>query len=238
MNRTELIHLLHRLYSGQLPTGSPTTAASCLSDAPVHDILSRALRDLCRDEDADALLREETGSLVRHLRDLGYSPTPQQVARVLIGSRSLVDPRLRGLPAYRKYRGILPRRVILTAVTRVLAETAPDLSAEKPWETEDFFRTETFDHLTETKAAELAREVAGLGLKKETARLPAYMQRARQRVPRSFEPWTREERALLIEAMCYTNDAERLSQLFGRTASAVRHEGKRLIWQSRERRVA
>jgi hypothetical protein len=59
------------------------------------------------------------------------------------------------------------------------------------------------------------------------------MARARQRLPRAFEPWSREERALLIEAMCYTNDSERLAPLFGRSAASLRDMGKKLIWNSR-----
>ena len=76
------------------------------------------------------------------------------------------------------------------------------------------------------------REVEALGLRKPTDRLPAYMAKARTHLPRSFEPWTREERALLIEAMCYTNDSDKLASIFGRSAAAVREEGKRLIWDS------
>ena len=108
-------------------------------------------------------------------------------------------------------------------------------SRDEAWRTVDFFDAGDFDKLSDSKATELYREVEQLGLRKVTENLPDYMARARTHVPRAFEPWTREEKALLIEAMCYTNDCEKLAGIFGRSKSAIRQEGKRLIWNSQQR---
>ncbi|NJB86047.1 hypothetical protein GGR26_001815 [Lewinella marina] len=245
MNRTELTTHLHALYSGVDPgTNLPAPNGSCLYDPDVRRALGHMLRSLADRESATSVITPaEVASLRDDLRDLGYEPTVAQLSKVLIGSASIVDPRIRCLPAFRKYRGVFPRRAIVAALQEQ-AEAEPvratELRAagESGWEEEDFFDTDPFDKLEAGKAEELGAEVAALGLRKATEKLPAYIQRARQRLPRAFEPWMGEERALLIEAMCYTNDAERLAILFGRSASAVRREGKRLIWKSRQKAVA
>lgn len=98
-----------------------------------------------------------------------------------------------------------------------------------------FFRENNFDKLSEEKATELAAEVKKLGYTKPTEKLPAFMGRARRNYPRAYEPWSRAEQALLIEAMCYTNDAEKIARLFGRTAKSVTGTGLKLIWDSQQR---
>lgn len=98
-----------------------------------------------------------------------------------------------------------------------------------------FFRENNFDKLSDDKAAELAAEVKKLGYTKPTEKLPAFMGRARRNYPRAYEPWSRAEQALLIEAMCYTNDAEKIANLFGRTAKSVTATGLKLIWDSQQR---
>ena len=243
MTRTELTQLFRDLHRGVDPfRGESNPADCCLKQPHVRQVLNAALEQLAAGDSARELITtEEIRTLKRDLRALGYPATVSQVARVLTGSRTLADPRLRGLPAYRRYRGVLSRRAIVAALeaenaTPAVADPDHQFPEDAIPEAVDFFTTATFDHLTDEKAKELGAEVTGLGLVKATDRLPEYMQRARRRYPRSFEPWSREERALLIEAMCYTNDADRLAAIFGRSASSVRREGQILIRNSREQR--
>ncbi len=248
MKTTEFLSLLRQLRKGVNPlTGEAGAPNSCLLDPGIQEKLELLERRVAKRQPESSLTEAEIIALSSALRELGYQPTPEQLARVLIGSRSITDSRLRGLPAYRRYRGVLPRRVIherLRECAHLLSGTAvpaaaPALKKERPWRELDFFTSGAFDKLSEEKATELYREVEVLGLRKPTDRLPAYMAKARTHLPRSFEPWTRDERALLIEAMCYTNDSDKLASLFGRSAAAVREEGKRLIWDSqRTNRVA
>ena len=242
MTLTDLTTLLDALTQRTNPvTGELAAADSCLQQDDVQqDIVALINRLRDRQTAAATLTESEITELCAELRALEYSPTVAQVARVLTGSRSIADPRLRSLKGYRRYRGVFTRRVLtdLLKQYRELIEgpsAPPAVRAEKPWRQVDFFDTEAFDKLTDDKATELYREVEALGLRKATDRLPDYMARARTHLPRAFEPWTREERALLIEAMCYTNDAEKLASIFGRSKSAVRQEGKRLIWNSQQR---
>ncbi|CAH0999047.1 hypothetical protein LEM8419_00342 [Neolewinella maritima] len=241
MTTSELLTLLDALHNATNPlTGEAVAATSCLNDTAVRSGINQLIRTL-RDEDAVAttISEAEITTSCASLRELGYAPTVSQLAKVFIGSRSIVDPRLRGLASYRKYRGVLTRRAIaeLLSLHRELIEGPKPARSrqDKPWRTVDFFDTDGFDKLSEAKATELYREVEALGLRKVTAKLPDYMVRARTHLPRSFEPWTQEERALLIEAMCYTNDGEKLASVFGRSESAIRQEGKRLIWNSQQR---
>ncbi len=240
MTRSELTQLLLRLRKAQDPlTGVPLPSPGHLGEPAVRGAIEAALRKLGSATAADLLDPGEISKLENDLRHLGYPATPGQIARVLTGSRTIVDPQLRGLPAYRRFHGLISRRAV-EAELRARATTGTETGAVSaaPDDIPDFFETGSFDQLTEAKAGELSREVEALGLSKPTSRLPAYMQRARETHLRSFEPWTREERALLIKAMCYTNDANRLAGLFGRSASAIRREGNILILKSRERRVA
>ena len=232
MTTLSLTRILHRLYLGRdLATGTSAPVESCLHDPDVRSILREALRRQSDAAELAALVAEEGISAAER----NAVPTPQQLSRVLTGSRTVVDPDLRALPAFGRYRGLLSHRQLTTALNRY---ESPKATAAEPWRTETFFDDGPFDKMEAEKQQELAREVRALGLQRATERLPAYMQRARRRLPRSFEPWSKEERALLIEAMCYTNDAERLAAVFGRSASAVRQEGQRLIWESRSRGAA
>ncbi len=248
MTQKELLDLITDLRQNINPlTKEPCGGASCLTEAAIRRSLSALMAELAPETTA-AISRKEVVGLVADLRALDYRPTVTQMSKVLTGSRSIADPRLRGLPAYRRYRGILTQRAIvemLKAMDGILAQPTTEESdpeAISPpvddWQAVDFFTEGPFDKLEEPKAQELAREVRELGLRKSSDRLPAYMARARQRLPRAFEPWTRDERALLIEAMCYTNDLGKLRMLFGRSVASLEREGKRLIWESRRHNAA
>ena len=238
---SELTSLLRTLHDGTNPlTGEMRASGSCLLEDDVQNGLSYLIRKLDERQTAAATISEaEIATCCSDLRELGYVPTMNQVAKVFIGSRSIVDPRLRAVPSYKKYRGVFTRRAIRDLLGRYeeLIEGSRQLLASRDdgWRAVDFFDTGAFDKLSDSKATELYREVQQLGLHKVTEHLPAYMARARTQVPRAFEPWTREEKALLVEAMCYTNDSEKLASIFGRSKSAIRQEGKRLIWNSQQK---
>jgi hypothetical protein len=233
-------------------TGEVGATGSCLRSPVIRkgldDLLgvlsapaSPPYRSTFAEKDAPGPTATEIEELCNGLRDLGFRPTREQLAKVFLGSRSIADDRLRGLPAYRRYRGVVTRqriREILTSYRELIEGTADKpgkTKGKEAFEQVDFFDTAGFDKLSERKAEELRMEVEQLGLRKVAERLPAYMARARQRLPRAFEPWTREEQALLIEAMCYTNDGDRLSGLFGRSVKSVRRMGEQLIRNSRSR---
>lgn len=247
MTTDSLIKLLEGLRNGIDPrTGNTFNKRdSCLSDPTVGKALNRFIRLLVVEPEVievdipDAIITEAC----QELRALGYQPSVMQLAKVFIGSRSIVDRNLKALTSYNRYRGIYKRQLIHSHLmefhrrqSEVLLEF-PDRDVKtvhEPWKEVDFFRTETFDKLDDQKETELRQAVVGLGLRKEDHRLPEYMASARARYPRSYEPWVREEQSLLIEAMCYTNDAERLAAIFGRSVSSIERTGQRLIWDSQE----
>lgn len=243
-------------------TGLTYTDRSCLRDPAIRKGL-RHLKEILADNGVDnsgppdRLIRE----VCHQLRQLGYEPTVEQLSKLLRGSRTVVDGRLRALPHFGHYRGVYTRGEIKEVLAdfssryplvlggrksagkakRPAPEPAvvvgtPSLpsEAEEDWQAVDFFAGAPFNRLSAELTADLIARVAALGLRKPTERLPAYMMRARVRLPRAFEPWTKDERALLIEAMCYTNDAEKLAELFGRSPAAMSREGKRLIWKNRK----
>ncbi|WP_116107000.1 hypothetical protein [Lewinella sp. IMCC34191] len=246
MTRDNLINYLDRLSQCIHPfTGERVDSDSCLREAPIRAEMSRLVRRLQLGR-VRILDRQEIADTISDLRELGYEPTPLQLAKVLTGSRSIADPRLRGLMAYKQYRGLLSQRAIVAELDKLEANSQPRdrpdaetlESTMSDWKAIDFFITGSFDKLDEGKATDLKREVDELGLRKAGSKLPAYMARARERLPRAFEPWTKAEKALLIEAMCYTNDLERLATIFGRSTTSIERQGKQLIWASREKAAA
>lgn len=250
MTTDELLNLLQALRKGVNPlTGEVAARGSCLTDTGVQSGIGQLISHLHTTKGnpaaAELISAKEVTQLCGLLRDMDYRPTLAQLAKIFLGSRSIADPRLRGLPEYRRYRGVFTRSAVhdllrphehLIAGGSTKAEQRVRPKQDKPWLEVDFFTTDSFDKLSEDKATELYREVEALGLRKSNDRLPEYMVRARKNVPRAFEPWTREERALLIEAMCYTNDSEKLASVFGRSKSSIQREGQRLIWESQEKR--
>jgi len=223
---------------------------SRLGEPPVRRALNRLIKTLAAPPDPasvdipDKLISETCAAL----RDLGYAPCVAQLAKIFIGSRSIADHSLKGLVAYNRYRGVYTRDLIHTYLMgfhRRFPEVLPEhprenkRTADEPWREIDFFRATAFDKLENAKEEELTKAVAALGLRKEADRLPAYMLAARDNFPRAFEPWGREEQALLIEAMCYSNDLTRLARIFGRSARSLENMGQRLIFESkRKQRVA
>lgn len=219
---------------------------NCLGDPTVRRALHRLITTVATPaeaEDADipdtVIKKTCTG-----LRELGYEPCVVQLVKVFIGSRSIADRSLKGLRAYNLYRGKYTRPVIHAHLMnfhrrfpKVLAEfpVPRKPTVHEPWREIDFFQTEVFDKLDEPKHDELKAAVRALGLRKQDDRLPAYMAAARANFPRAYEPWVRDEQALLIEAMCYTNDLIRLAPLFGRTVKSIEGMGQRLIFESKER---
>lgn len=173
-----------------------------------------------RDQFSKAYLRSVVASFAtRHPRLFGGEPPVTDIARSSTHPAPAPSPKLTGSEEPATPAG--KRR-------KPVAERAPYLNLP-------FFRENNFDNLSDDKAAELAAEVKKLGYTKPTEKLPAFMGRARRNYPRAYEPWSRAEQALLIEAMCYTNDAEKIAKLFGRTAKSVTATGLKLIWDSQQR---
>ena len=255
MHSRALLHVLDRLDAGFDPTTQRPfdQETSCLSQPAVTAALTRlrgALQHISDHEGAelpDSVLRETTEELI----SLGYRPTVEQIGKVLRASRSIADPTLKAVSGYGRYRNRLSKRFLLSTV-KAFTERHPELFARPSragqpatvkkarvkkdgadHQQNPFFRENHFDKLSDEKAAELKLEIQKLGLARPTDKLPEFKKRARVNYPRAYEPWSRPEQALLIEAMCYTNDAEKIAGLFGRTAKSITETGLKLIHQSR-----
>jgi len=222
---------------------------SCLADPAVRRSLNELIKKVnLPDEPATADISDAIiESTCTGLRELGYTPCAAQLVKVFIGSRSIADRSIRGLHGYKKFRGVYSRPQILARLVaygrqhpEVLAESSRVVkkTVKEAWRTIDFFRTDNFDKLEEEKYDELKVALHALGLHKQHDRLPEYMVRARITYPRAYEPWGKAEQALLIEAMCYTNDLARLAILFARSEASVERMGQRLIFQSKEKQRA
>jgi len=212
MTSDSLLDMLDALRNCTDPRTGETfrKSESCLGEPPVRRALNRLIKTLAAPPDPssidipDQLITETCAAL----RELGYAPCVSQLAKVFIGSRSIADHSLKGLVAYNRYRGVYTRDLIHTHLMgfhRRFPEILPEQpkqnkrTADEPWKEIDFFRATTFDKMDKPKEEELKQAVIALGLRKQTSRLPAYMLTARETFPRAFEPWVRDEQALLIE---------------------------------------
>lgn len=245
MTTQTLLDLLHALRANVNPlTGEPVGEESRLREPDVRASLNRLIRAVNEKRQETVEIPEQMiTDACRDLRELGYAPSVGQLAKVFIGSRSIVDRRLKGIPAYNRFRGVYTRKMIhefLLAYHRQFPDRLPEYppkgraTVHQPWKAVTFFEEETFNNLEKAKATELYRAVRDLGLRRPADRLPEYIVRARVNYPRSFEPWTREEQALLVEAMCYTNDQDKLADIFGRTPTSVILAGQQLIYDSKQ----
>lgn len=251
MTTASLTEMLEALRNGVDPSTGEVfnKRESCLSDPSIRKALNRFIRllvvepELTEIDISDAIITETCAEL----RQLGYKPSVMQVAKVFIGSRSIVDQSLKSLRSYNRYRGKFTRQRIHTHLmefSRREPDTLPEFpqlntkTVHQPWREIDFFQTEAFHKLDTAKETELRQAVAALGLRKDDNRLPEYMAVARQTYPRSFEPWVREEQALLIEAMCYTNNVEKLAAMFGRSIKSIEATGQKLIWDSQQQALS
>lgn len=250
MQPTELLKLIDHLAGGIHPvTLKPfDLEASCLKNDRISNALSqfRGLVVATIEAPGDVLTDTTLEMTCRELISLGYKPSCEQVAKVLRASRSIADASLKAVTAYGLYRNKLGKRALMQVIKDFASnnqELFPNETfkpvrkkKEKPAHLQNpFFRENSFDKLSEEKMEELRKEVKALGFTKATDKLPEYMQKARNNYPRAYEPWSRAEQALLIEAMCYTNDASKIAGIFGRTANSVSNTGLKLIYESQRR---
>jgi hypothetical protein len=255
MTTQDLLSIVDSLHQGVNPlTGERCKANSCLSNSAVKSALTRVRTITLQQTRVSTSILDATvvSELIDDLKRIGFAATTNQLSKIFRGSRTVVSLELRALPAYGKYKGVYSSRTLVKIITEMNesekwelqprslsgSKDLPRAAKEKqPWQDEPFFNEEAFNHLDPALIQNFADQIESLGLRKPTEKLPLYMSQARNTLPRAFEPWTNAEKALLVEAMCYTNQAGKLAEIFGRSANALRSEGKRLIYTSRQQRA-
>ena len=250
MTTEELLSIVDALQQGVNPlTGELSAANSCLNNSAVKSALAGVRTIALQQKSASTPLLDTAivRQLIEELRRIDFPVSIEQLSKILRGSRNVVSLELRALPAYGKYRGVYSNRTVVKVITEMNAVEKWELQSSKelakaarkaqPWRDEPFFKEEAFNHLDAALTRSFTDQIEVLGLQKSTDQLPVYMAQARTTLPRAFEPWTNAEKALLVEAMCYTNQADELANIFGRSANALRAEGKRLIYTSRQQRA-
>lgn len=198
--------------------------------------LRSTLRNAHNEMKTEKVTPELLASLTQILAELGYPKNATQMLHICRGSRRVVDPKLRSLAIFGRFRGQYSKVELKKQIDTFLAQEGSSKITEHPWEAEPFFSETPFDRLNASNALKLQQEIWELGLRKPTEKLPAFQGKARQRYPRAYEPWTKAEKALLLEGMCYTNQLQVLSPIFGRGEQSLKKVGQRLIWESRQRK--
>lgn len=247
------LHFLDALYHNIDPeTGEQLPIDSVFKQGQVRQSLDKfrttllfASKSQSKVDISDVVLSE----LSQELESKGYEVTPMQLLHICRGSRRVVSPDLKSLVVFGRYRNLYSKAALeqriavfwqqnmlnLDQDAEVIVKAKQKRRSEQPeWKQEPFFEEVAFDQLETAKSLSLQKEVWELGLQKEVEKLPAYQLRARQKFPRAYEPWTKAEKSLLLESMCYTNQLNKLAVIFGRGEGAVKQMGQRLIWESRQ----
>lgn len=240
MQAKELITLMDALSNLLDPvTGKSFPANSCLKAPSIKQAINEvkiAAQQIERPISDVAVL-----ATCQKLRELSFTPTAPQLVKVYLGSKTVVAPDLRGLPEYGSLKGLISKRAALSWLKAFAARHPNQIRANnptfkriqhQPWQTVPYFKETPFNQLSPDLINNFRQNIAALGLQKATQQLPSSMARTRQQLPRAFEPWTKEEKAILVEVMCYTNQIALIAPIFGRSTRAILSEGKKLIYLS------
>lgn len=238
---------LDALYRNVDPvTGNTLTTDSVFTSDSVRYALANlqsALQQAARDTETISLTDDALQALCENLQELEYDITPTLLVHICRGSRRVVDSQLRGMAAFGRYRGLYSKAAISRLIQDfsgrhpeyfIATSLVKKQPKKMPWKKERFFDENAFDKLESQQAEALKQEVNALPFSRPDESLPAFKLAARKNYPRAYEPWTKNERALLLEAMCYTNQLVKLAPVFGRSENSIKLEGQRLIWKSRQ----
>lgn len=85
------------------------------------------------------------------------------------------------------------------------------------------------DKRTKAIITEATKTIASLSLIKPTDVQSEYVQNIREKHPRAYEPWSKEEDELLLRLSKKIRDASTLSKIFFRKPSSIRSRIKKLV---------
>lgn len=247
MDIIKAITILESLAAGCSPaTGIVVSDESVLNERDVIRALQVAI-DYLRgktnilERSAEVEIDEEDIQTVLQLfREQNSSVTSSRLTGFFLATRSFKNDQYTGHRLYGKYKDLFRKGQLRDFFDIYLGDSAGARQEKKrrdkqPWEDIGFFQTETFNNLSAEATDRLKEKINELGITR-TTNISDYVQKARINYPRSYEPWTDEERRLLWEALQDTNDLNLLSSCFQRGPNTIEHRGQELIYQNQNPR--
>ncbi len=196
-------------------------------------------KDEAGEEESDGKKKEvvpaviERGLMLRAIEEAAEQSdrrlSPAALARWLLG-RGNLERAGRTFGALQSQYGY-PQ---IKATTDAFFSNHPELVEPRlrPWDDEPVALDPLFNRLSERAVVQLRSLIAALPHSKARGGA-GYIQAARERYPRAFQPWSAEEIRLLERAVSHTNDLQFLSHSFGRTQASLLEQIKRIRYRQR-----
>ena len=257
-NTLNSIEILEALAAGFSPiTGDKIEENSVLNEREViralqvaivelkHTITNKEINANEQSLDKEVTINEDEMKEVMSLfQSLDYNPTYSRLTHFFLKSKQFDYPELNTSEYYGKYLADYSKKDLTVFLKIYLIKSGYSLhgklktpKSEYPWNGIDFFRTETFNHLTENGINQLKSKINELGVMK-VENVSEYITNARKDHPRAYESWGDIEKELLNKALDYTNDLSLLAECFQRGKGSLESLGKKIIYEKQKGEVA
>lgn len=240
MDIIKSIEILEALASGVSPfNGEKLDSDSILNDRDVIRALQIALVELNRHlgfNDSvsidEAEIFEASDLFKKHL----LNPTASRLTSFFLGLKKYRIAEFNQSPLYGKYKSHYSKGHLIDFFNSQIEKINLILyhaTENRPWRAIMYFRTQSFNNLSEKSIQKLKKQVVDLGLQKHD-KLPDYVLKARKKHFRSHEPWTDAEIDLLSECIMHTNDLALLSKCFGRSRAMLEAVGQKILYEKNQ----
>ncbi|MRT92080.1 hypothetical protein [Ancylomarina sp. 16SWW S1-10-2] len=254
MDIKESIEILEALAAGFSPvTGDQIEENSVLNEREVIRALQLAIvemKHIIKDKeikndviisDKEVIIsEEELKTVISLFQSLEYNPTYSRLTHFFLRTKQFDFPELNTSEYYGKYVNDYSKNDLNAFLKSFLTKNGYTLHGklktakdESPWKGIDFFKTETFNHLTENGINQLKSKINELGILK-VENVSEYITNARKNYPRAYESWGDIEKELLSKALDYTNDLSLLAECFQRGNGSIESLGKRIIYEKQQ----
>lgn len=239
MEKEKAIFILDALASGSVPqTGEVLKGHQILKEDDVVRALQEAVLTLKLANRQKAygpvhLEEEKIVEVMAFFLGIERNPNPHRLAQFFTGSQAVKQEELRKHPLFGNQSQYC-RYAQLKDHFSTYFEDNPQIVRqyfvdEVAWKQVLYFQKKSFNHLTEQEAADIKLSIGKIPMAKRE-KLSPELREIRARFPRSHEPWSSVEKALLGEAISKTNDLYFLSECFQRGKNAIEICGQKLIY--------
>lgn len=197
------------------------------------------INDMVTSSSDISIPEKEINEITQLFVQLGVAPRYRLYASFFLTSSAFKGEAITSHHLYGKYMGIYSKIELLDYFQHYfnkpehlqLIEKVKNTPVPEPWEDIRFFKEKIFNNFSEKDILSLQKAVQKLAIYK-TKNLPEQLIIAREKYPRSCEPWSHIEKQLLLYVLKYTNDLKLLAECFQREEEAIQSYGKRLLFEN------
>lgn len=210
MEKEKAIFILDALASGSVPqTGEVLKGHQILKEEEVvralqEAVLTLKLANRQKTYGPVHLEEEKIVEVMAFFFGIERNPNPHRLAQFFTGSQAVKQEELRKHPLFGNQSQYC-RYAQLKDHFLIYFEENPEIVRryfvdEAAWKQVLYFQKKSFNHLTEQEAAEIKSSIGKIPMAKR-GKLSPELREIRARFPRSHEPWSLEEKALLGELL-------------------------------------